>query len=354
MKRSDDDLPAGLAKVDAIRASGLTIYDTLLENRPDLFLTDNQLEAVLTRFFVGREVAGENRTRSKIAKSLVAEALGYPVPTSFPKTVPRFPGQDLDVSVQTRDNLQIWNQEVSPERRYVLMRPDESGIVQAVRVVRGQVVATWDRTGTLTSKYQAKRIPGRTGSRLVVDRDTTRFREVLRPRPMSSDEVAGLGVGDAPKVGALLPIADVYERLLDLVGQTLTPVRPGQDRVRGELLQVAVSEQLGLGAHANPGSWPDVLSQAIEVKLQTAETVDLGMVLPSDAGPAPDIHPLLRHCDARYVVAYGDVQQDGSTALAAVVVTTGESFFDEFQQFGGLVSNSKRQLPLPKGLFDPE
>ena len=94
------------------------------------------------------------------------------------------------------------------------------------------------------------------------------------------------------------------------------------------------------------------MSQALEVKLQTSPTIDLGLVLPTDKTPAHDLHPKLRHCDARYVVAYGDLDHTGMTTITAIVVVTGEDFFLEFNQFGGLVQNKKRQIRLPNRLFE--
>jgi hypothetical protein len=40
--------------------------------------------------------------------------------------------------------------------------------------------------------------------------------------------------------------------------------------------------------------------------------------------------------------------------LDEVVVTTGEAFFEQFRQFGGLKINRKLQIPLPDKFFDAE
>ena len=344
-------LVAARARVEAVRGSNLTIYDAVLPSHSDLFFSDDELEVVLSDDLVGRQLAGPIRTRSKIAKQVVATALGYHPPSTFKKTRPRFPGQDLDVYVQANDNLQTWNQDVSPERRYVLVRPDDMGIIRAVRIVRGQQVASWDRTGTLTSKFQAKRISGRSGSALVSPLDTERFREVLEPGPVSSRVLGAQSSGERPSLGTVLPIAEVYRRVLALVQSQLPPVAAEQDRVRGELLQGSVTRALGLATHDNRGHWPDIVSQALEVKLQTSPTIDLGLVLPTDPGPAVALSPALQHCDARYLVAYGQVDRSGVTTIDEIVVVTGADFFDEFVQFGGMVTNSKRQIRLPPDLF---
>src|ERR1019366_2849728 len=100
------------------------------------------------------------RTRTKVVKTQVCRALGYPVPSSFRKTQPRFPGQFFDTYVQKSNNLQVWNEELSPTRRYVLIRLSSADVVTKVKVVTGDTLAKLDTTGTLTQKYQARCIPG--------------------------------------------------------------------------------------------------------------------------------------------------------------------------------------------------
>ena len=285
-------------RVRAIQESGVTIYDPLLTTRQDLFLPDQELEVLLDTRLYGSVVAGPIRTRSKTAKSIVAEALGYPVPKAFSRTEPRFPGQNLDVRVQANDNLQIWNQNISPERRYVLIRPDSGGIVRTVRVIRGRQIAKWDRTGTLTSKYQARRLGGSTGSRLVSPLDTDRLLQALQPRDVPEEILGAQDSGESPIPQHVLTITEIYRRASGLVGARLPAVGVQQDRVRGEQLQEVVTKALGLARHNNQSQWPDVVSQALEVKLQTSPTVDLGLVLPSDPDPAPALGPAIRHCDA--------------------------------------------------------
>ena len=75
------------------------------------------LEVLLQTELVGhRFEAVALRTRSKLAKSEVCRVLGYPIPKAFRKLKlqPRFPGQHFDTYVQSADNLQIWNAEISP------------------------------------------------------------------------------------------------------------------------------------------------------------------------------------------------------------------------------------------------
>ena len=138
-----------------IAKSGKTIYDALHES-PDFILSGGDLEAILRAGLFGLDLNYPLRTRSKVLKSRICGILGYPVPASFKKSKPRFPGQDFDTYVQKSNNLQIWNEEITPTRRYVIIRLDEGSKVVGIRVVTGEVLAKLDTTGTLTRKYQAK------------------------------------------------------------------------------------------------------------------------------------------------------------------------------------------------------
>jgi hypothetical protein len=140
----------------ALSKSGKTIYDSLRES-PEFFLPGGDLESIIRDGLMGFDLNYPLRTRSKVLKSKICEILGYPVPTSFKKSKPRFPGQDFDTYVQKSNNLQIWNEEIVPTRRYVIIRLDESSKVTGVRVVTGGILARLDTTGTLTKKYQAQK-----------------------------------------------------------------------------------------------------------------------------------------------------------------------------------------------------
>ena len=78
---------------NAIRRSGLTIYDRIPAERPDLYIASKKLEEMLEESLVGISLIGlALRTRSKVVKTEVCKAIGYPVPGSFKRTQPRFPG----------------------------------------------------------------------------------------------------------------------------------------------------------------------------------------------------------------------------------------------------------------------
>jgi len=148
------------AYVEAIRQSALTIYDPIEVGDPQYWIPTPELEALISEGMCGLSVPYAQKTRSKVVKTRVCGVLGYPVPRAFKKTKPRFPGQRFDTYVQKSNNLQIWNEEIVPTRRYIVFGVSRNDIISGVKVLIGEEVARLDRTGALTKKYQAQIIPG--------------------------------------------------------------------------------------------------------------------------------------------------------------------------------------------------
>ncbi len=304
---------------------------------PHLLIEHERLEVILNNSLVGLDLNYKLRTRSKVLKAAVCEALGYPVPAVFARTKPRFPGQNFDTYIQKANNLQIWNDDVCASRRYVLIRVDANQVVTKVRVVTGEVLQRLDRTGKLTHKYQARsRLPVE-GSECVSKADTANVIYRL------------LGAGD-PRLPGILPIRDVYSALSKLIGRKVPDPGLDQERNRGGGLHDAACRALGIPSWRDDGQFPDITEQLLEVKLQTASTVDLGLVCPNSTEQLADF-PDLCHCDVRYAVIYGSATKTG-VSLDHLVLTTGVDFFTYFRQFGGKIKNSKLQIPLPRDFFD--
>lgn len=339
-----------------ISESGISIYEPL-DRKDPRFFSLSELEALLGRELKGLSLCFPLRTRAKVAKTAVCRALGYPVPARFRKTQPRFPGQDVDVYVQKNNNLQIWNEEVAPERRYVLIRLDADDVVVAVRVLTGEAIAKLDRTGTLTSKYQAKRrddvVREKPPAYLTSADDTERFRAVLDPRDeIDARLLRAITPDAAPTRGLVLSIHGITNRLARLIGAAIADAGVDQERLRGAELHREASRALGLNGHRDHGQFPDIRCQLVEVKLQTSPTIDLGLVSPDSEEEVEGLEGGLRHCDVRYAVFYGESLSSSAIALRDLVVVTGADFFREFRRFGGLVTNRKLQIPLPRDLFD--
>ena len=91
------------------------------------------------------------------------------------------------------------------------------------------------------------------------------------------------------------------------------------------------------------------MEQLLEIKLQTAPTIDLGLISPDDS-TSLDFLPRVRHCDVRYGVFYGVVVGQ-EVRVDHLVLARGADFFTFFQRFEGKVVNAKLQIPLPRDFF---
>lgn len=335
----------------AISASGKDIYDPIEIGHPELWIPPHHIETLLNEGMSGLSLAGlPLRTRSKVVKTAVCNALGYPVPRSFKKTQPRFFGQQLDTYAQKALNLQIWNEELSPTRRYAIIQVLEDDTVGKVRVVNGQQLANLDKTGTITTKYQARLDLGTEHRELVTLHDTAAMMPHVRAALELSPAISPV---QEPRSGELRPILEVFNRLSPLVGQTFADPGMDQERNRGAALHSLVCQSLGYSRHEDTGQFPDIKHQLLEVKLQTSPTIDLGLVEPSseeqlDVQKVGDTQP--RHCDTRYAMFYA-LTNGKTVTLTHLFVTTGEKFFTRFRKFGGKVINGKIQIPLPRDFF---
>jgi hypothetical protein len=239
--------------------------------------------------------------------------------------------------VQKANNLQIWNEDISPSRRYVLIRVDSNQAVTKVRVVTGEEIAQYEKTGTLTHKYQARSSTSVTKSCLVSKSDTPKV-------------IKSLIDNRSPIWPDFKPIQTVYSKLHKIVGSKITNPGIDQERNRGGMLHAAICRHLGKHSWSDTGQFPDVPDQLLEIKLQTAPTIDLGLVCPDSKEKIagfPDFH----HCDVRYAVFYGTAL-GSKVRLNQLVLTTGADFFKFFRRFEGKVKNAKIQIPLPADFFD--
>ena len=339
--------------VESIRRSGLSIYDPIEISDHELWIPTPELQSLLDDGLRAISLSGlKLRTRSKFVKEKVCAVLGYPIPSSFKKVQPRFPGQYFDLYIQKTNNLQIWNEALGPSRRYVLVRVSDDDTIIKVKVVTGDKLARLDKTGTLTQKYQARLTHGDAPAALITSEDT----EILQPFIQSGVDLRNGRVSpvDDPKAGELLPISTIFEQLHCLLGAHFPDPGSTQERNRGAELHRLVCQTLGYSSYQDDGQFPDVRHQLLEVKLQTSATIDLGLVRPNSIEPldVPKIDgEQIRHCDVRYTI-FCAVSDGTNVTLENLFLSTGEGFFDRFPQFQGMGSNKKLQIPLPVDFFN--
>jgi len=334
-----------------IQNAQIKIHTPIEIGDPKLWIPNDILEQILNDKLCGFDVSAYAvKSRSKIVKQKVCEILGYPVEKSFPKVQPRFTGQNFDTYNQKSRNLQIWNEVISDERRYVIVGIDQNDIIYKVRVINGRELSLLDTTGKITTKYQASFVPNPNSVReLISNTDTNQLINHLAPNTY----IPTKSPVSVPSSKELLSIEEIFKKLSPLIGRTFNDPGILQERNRGAELHKLVCTALGYSSYADDGKFPDVKNQLLEVKLQTSATVDLGQVCP-DSLDNLDFSmdsTLVRHCDTRYAVFYGFT--NGSlVTLTHLVVSTGEGFFTRFTKFQGKVVNGKIQLPLPINFFN--
>jgi len=261
-------------------------------------------------------------------------------------------GQKLDTYVQKSNNLQVWNEELEPTRRYAIIRISADDRIVRVKVVTGDALAKLDTTGTLTQKYQARLICGSHKAELISSEDTKIVRALVSVE--ADHNLSDLEPTSNPIPRRVLPISIVFERLKAMIGVSFEDRGRDQERLRGGHLHMLICRELGFSNYADDGQFPDLRNQLLEIKLQTSPTIDLGLVRPDSTEPL-DLPRIdgnqIRHCDVRYALFYSSTN-GARVTLTHVFLTTGEQFFKRFPQFQGKVLNRKLQIPLPRDFFD--
>lgn len=331
-----------------IKTSGSSIYDPINLTDENLYIPTRELERIFSRSLIGENLSDlKLRTRSKVVKEKICQALGYPIPTSFRKTQPRFLGQNFDVYTQKRLNVQIWNEEVDLNRRYVFLHLDPQDIVSRVKVISGNELVQYDRTGTLTQKFQATM--RHYDRNICSQEDTANIQNWIRD---GDGILSNVNPNQFPREDQLLRITEIYSRLLPIVGQTIDYLDAVQERNRGAELHEIICRCLGYSTYEDDGTYPDIANQLLEIKLQTSPTIDLGLHSPEDGERIVSIgNTNFYSQDIRYAVFNGEVQ-DRRILLRNLYLVTGADFSQYFPLFQGRRTNSKIQIPLPADFFD--
>jgi hypothetical protein len=319
-----------------------SIYEIPSEDNEISLIEIHELQILLSKHLVGLDLSGlPLRTRSKVVKSKICEALGYPIPKSFIKSHPRFPCQNLDVMTQKSHNIQIWNEEIDFERRYAVIKLEQNDIVSKVRVVTGEVLSSLDKTGTLTQKHQAL-LPIESESLLFSKTDT----EAVKAWLSTEDFKPACLPTDPPQKGKIYAISALYKLLSGLIGHKVSEISKDQERNRGSLLHKEICRVLQFDEYKDNGAFPDIPNQLIEIKLQTSQTIDLGQHSPNDE---KCVLGSFVSNDIRYVIFYGD-SESGMVTLKKLFVVNGDDFFKLNKEVKGI--SKKIQLPIPHDFFN--
>ncbi|MGJ0356605.1 hypothetical protein [Aliarcobacter cryaerophilus] len=289
------------------------------------------------------------KARKKIFKKKVCEILGFDIPKIFKKTKPMYPNLNFDLYIQQSHNLQIWNEPIDNNRRYVIVKINENGEMLAVKVVMGTVLAPLDTTGKLTTKLQAILNKRTITTSLNSLNDTLNCQQYTKSNSLDNT----LSPSSEPVNQKILPISEVFDKLKIIVNGCYDFTDPGSDRLRGDKVHQIYSSLLGFTKHSDDGQFPDIKNQLLEIKLQTSPTIDIGLESPNSKTINSRISSQIQvsNSDVRYAVIYAEIENN-QVKLKNIVICTGEDFFSTFPQMQGNVVNGKYQLPLPKNFFD--
>ncbi len=289
------------------------------------------------------------RTRSRIIKEKICEALDYEIPKSFKKTKPKFPCQNLDVYTQKSNNLQIWNDEIDPVRRYAIIKIDENDIVTKIKIVTGSELEVLDTTGTLTSKYQARVV---TLNENIVSEESADL--IYTENPNAINNIRLYDANSNPNNHSYLSNTTLFNSLRPLIGRVLSNNNIVQERTRADEAHKLACSVLGYMNASDDGAFPDIKNQLLEVKLQMSPTIDLGLHRPdSDTEIGIEFNGVNVKCsDVRYLIMLATRRPDNTFVIDNIQLVTGNYFFNFYTLFGGKVQNTKIQIPLPSSFFD--
>ena len=186
----------------------------------------------------------------------------------------------------------------------MIIRISEQDVIVKVRVVSGETLALLDKTGTLTTKYQARLVIGSKTEELIADKDTELLIRFVQSKVNLTDDARPI---NQPNETQLVAIEILFDNLKQLVGSKFPDAGRDQERNRGAALHRLVCKILGYTNYQDDGQFPDVLHQLLEVKLQTSATIDLGLVRPDSEMALYNTKlgdEQIRHCDVRYALFF--------------------------------------------------
>lgn len=290
------------------------------------------------------------KTRKKLFKNKICEILGYEIPKSFQRKVkPMFPMLNFDLYIQESHNLQIWNEKIDTDRRYVIVKIDNMGNLINLKVIRGIDLSIYDTTGKLTTKLQAKLMIRDIKTILYSEIDTENLSKLIKSNSLDNSRLPC----DEPEQDKILSIKEIFEKLKVITTGEYNFINTQTDRERGDIVHKICSKLLGYLNDKDNGQFPDIRNQLLEIKLQTSPTIDIGLEYPSSIRINRKLSTSfdLKNEDVRYAIIYAEIK-DNIVNIKNLVLVNGRNFFEVFPQMQGNVINGKIQLPLPKSFFD--
>lgn len=297
-----------------------------------------------------------------------ASSDAYTIPIPRKKGLPRILSELIDtyvVSTGESYNLQVWNR--NPNGKNILVKYANGEIItpKDIRFVMVKISPSENRISSitiLTPLYIEKKfgkfgkptiknqlmINGNARNEIITSKSPLLFCDDTKKIKQQTSPAANLkdvSFTEAPSSKTLLPLSIIREKVAkELIGKELSSF---DTKSRGQELERIVIEMLGYEQKENlMGGFPDVPNQLLEVKVQEAQTVDLGKYSPQFIEPIP-INPDFSTEDVRYLIA---LTNPHSHVIEGIILSSGENLGRHFTYVNA--TSFKCQRSIPMSFFD--
>lgn len=323
-------------------------------------------------------LTGKTRTDGTALRHLAARTLdAFPLPAPSPeghyqvvppkrKGVPRMLREFVEtylITTGTSYNLQVWNRNPAADSvqveytnsapllandvRFIFVRVhSETHRVRCVVVLSPDYIERrFGRFGKQTVKQQLIITPKARASVLERCPPILFYPDLPEVRRLLGTPGERRGrIRDAPVAGSIRRLEDLRELVERSVIGAHFPAAATKNR--GQALESLVSRLLGHEPGGLVGGYPDVASEALEVKVQDAPTVDLGKFTPQFDEPVPSC-PGFTTRSIRYLIALTNAQ---TGVIEGAFLGPGARLGDHFTYVAD--SSFKSQRSIPMSFFD--
>lgn len=302
-------------------------------------ITSPQKLAERLSCLIGRSfpLTHKNRTDGANMRKLVASMLeksplpppattgSYIVIPPRKKGLPKILREFMDTCIVTSGksyNLQVWNRNPSVESvqieyddgtdikanqvRFVFIPVDnETNKIKSVIVLTPDyIVKKIGKFGKETVKHQLM-ISSKARDMVLSSENCILFHDdyLKIVNIPDKNKFKKLMIQDSPNLSLIYPLSHIKELAKKLIGQCIPA---NSTKIRGQHLERIIASLLGYNftqTQSLAGGYPDIRHQALEIKIQDSQTIDLGEYTPEFEEPAPNCDSTFTTRNMRYLIA---------------------------------------------------
>lgn len=280
------------------------------------------------------------------------------------KGLPRLLSELIDTYVVSSGesyNLQVWNRNPNGKNTLIKYSNGETITPKDIRLVMAKISLTENKISSitiLTPGYIEKKF-GKFGkptikNQLLINPNTRSviissdppirfYDDTQKVKEFCNNDVItkGLSFTSSPTKDKLIPLSVIKDKVaLNLIGRSLDAA---DTKNRGQQLERLVIELLGYDPEDNlMGGFPDIPNQLLEVKVQDAQTIDLGKYSPQFIETIDHTLNLTTE-DVRYLIALTDPK---THVICGVILSSGEALGKNFTFVNGTSYKCQRSIPM--------